>query len=204
MELFGRSIPLREFPRAKHIRGVGLSDALLFSETFTERFSYQNTCYHREPRLDISTLTKTPDLAYDFVIASEVFEHVPPPVQVAFDNLARLLKPNGIAIFSSPWESTGESVEHFPDLHDWQVVTLSSGYVLVNRTSDGRLQACDELVFHGGPGNTLEMRVFSRDGLLANCTAAGFEVDFAEDNAASGIIWEPWSRGMILRKRAHS
>lgn len=202
MELFGRSVPLKEFPRAKHIRGVGLSDTLLFSKSFAKRFDYQNTCYDREPRLDITVANTVADSAYDFAIASEVFEHVPAPVQAAFDNLARLLKPNGIAIFSSPWESSGESLEHFPDLHDWRVVNLSSGHVLVNRTTDGRLQTFDQLVFHGGPGSTLEMRVFSKDGLLANCDRAGFDVELAEDYAPFGIVWEPWSRGMVLRKKA--
>jgi SAM-dependent methyltransferase len=199
MELFGRSLPLKSFPRSKHVRGMGLSDALLFSKVFSKRFDYQNTCYHREPRFDI--MTPNTGSSFDFVIASEIFEHVPPPVQRAFDNLARLLKPGGIAVFSSPWESEGESVEHFPELYDWQLVNLTSGYVLLNRTADSRLQTFDHLVFHGGPGNTLEMRVFSKEGLLAHCQAAGFEVEFAEDNADLGIVWEPWSRGMVLRNR---
>jgi SAM-dependent methyltransferase len=174
---------------------------LLFSKRFAKCFDYQNTCYHREPHLDIMVPAADPDAVYDFVIASEVFEHVPPPVETAFDNLARLLKPTGIAIFSSPWESNGNSVEHFPHLHDWQLVALRSGYVLLNRTIDGRLETFEDLVFHGGPGSTLEMRVFSKDGLLANCDAAGFEVEFAEDNAAFGVVWEPWSRGLVLRKK---
>ena len=201
MELFGQSLPLKKFPRSKHVRGLGLSDTLLFSNVFSKRFDYQNTCLDREPRFDIMIPNAAPEGAYDFVIASEVFEHVPPPVQTAFDNLARLLKPNGIAVFSSPWESTGNSVEHFPDLHDWQVVALRSGYVLLNRTIDSRLETFDDLVFHGGPGNTLEMRVFAKDDLLENIRAAGLQVDFAEDNPDWGIVWEPWSRGMVLRRR---
>jgi SAM-dependent methyltransferase len=200
MELFGRRLLLKDFPRAKHIRGLGLSDTLLFSKAFAKRFDYQNTCYHREPSFDITIPDAASESAYDFVIASEVFEHVPPPVETAFDNLARLLKPGGIAIFSSPWESEGDSVEHFPDLDDWQVVALRSGHVLLNRTADGRLQLFDNLVFHGGPGSTLEMRVFSKEGLLANCRASGFEVELADDHPPFGILWEPWSRGMVLRK----
>lgn len=138
----------------------------------------------------------------DFIVASEVLEHVPPPVQTAFDNLARLLKPTGVLIFSSPYESTGETVEHFPNLHDWQVVKLRSGYVLLNRTSDGALETFDNLTFHNGPGSTLETRVFSQDGLLENCRAAGFTATIAEDYAPYGIQWDPWSRGIVLRKGA--
>lgn len=204
MELFGRSVPLTQFPRAKQVRGIGLSDSLLFSKIFTKRLDYQNTWFHTEPRFDIMVPNGGLESRYDLIIASEVFEHVPPPVQTAFDNLAHMLKNTGIAIFSSPWESSGDSIEHFPDLHDWQVVQLRSGYALLNRTIDGRLQSFDNLIFHGGPGSTLEMRVFSIDGLLANCQAAGLDVTFAEDHPAYGILWEPWSRGMILRKRRAS
>jgi SAM-dependent methyltransferase len=197
---FGKSLSLRQFPRAKQIRGLGLSDALLFSKHFSQRFSYENTCYDREPRFDI---TAPPSgMPYDFVIASEVFEHIAPPVQAALDNLARLLKPDGVVFFSSPWESTGQTEEHFPNLHDWQLVKLRSGSMLVNRALDGHVETFENLAFHGGPGATLEMRVFSRDGLLHNCQAAGLDVEFADDEPAVGVVWEPWSRGMILRPSA--
>ena len=51
--------------------------------------------------------------------------------------------------------------EHFPDLYDYSIAQLKNDWVLVNRTRDGRLETFDKLVFHGGPGSTLEMRVFS-------------------------------------------
>jgi SAM-dependent methyltransferase len=199
-ELFGRSMLLKEFPRDRKIRGIGMSDWGPVAKILARRFDYQNTFLHREPRLDIMDPKSGADAAYDFIVASEVLEHVPPPVQNAFDNLARLLKPGGFVVFSSPWESSGETLEHFPALHDWQVVKFQADYVLLNRTADGRLEAFENLVFHNGPGNTLEVRVFSIDGLLANCKAAGFDAAMAEDHPAYGIVWDQWSRGMVLRK----
>src|ERR1700722_4814661 len=130
--LFGQSIPLAEFPKRKEIRGLGMSDPHQISQVLSKRFDYQNTSYHQEPRLDIMNVTG--EAEYDFIISSEVFEHVEPPVRTAFDNLARLLKPGGYAIFSTPWDTEGNTVEHFPNLHDWQLVSLKSGHVLVNRT----------------------------------------------------------------------
>lgn len=197
---FGKSLALKQFPRAKHLRGLGLSDAVLFSELFSKRFSYENTCYDREPRFDISSPPR--QTTYNFVIASEVFEHIAPPVQTAFDNLARLLKPDGVVFFSSPWETAGKTEEHFPNLHDWQLMKLRSSSMLVNRALDGHLETFENLVFHGGPGSTLEMRVFSREGLLQNCEAAGLDVQFAADNPEIGVVWDPWSRGMILTRKA--
>jgi hypothetical protein len=112
-----------------------------------------------------------------------------------------MLSPGGFVVFSSPWESEGDTVEHFPNLHDWQLVQLQSGPVVVNRTAGGGLETYEDLNFHDGPGSTLEMRVFSKAGLLANFEAAGFaRVSFAEDYPEFGIVWE-WSQGLVLRKK---
>jgi SAM-dependent methyltransferase len=198
--LFGESLPLKKFPKDKNIRGVSLSDWGPIAKILAKRFDYQNTFLHREPRLDIMDLQSGADARYDFIVASEVLEHVPPPVQIAFDNLARLVKPSGFVVFSSPYESSGETVEHFPQLFDFQVLKFCSTYVLLNRTKDGRLEAFENLQFHNGPGNTLETRVFSIDGLSANCKAAGLEMSLAEDHPEYGIVWDPWSKGIVLRR----
>jgi SAM-dependent methyltransferase len=198
VEIFGKSIPLSKLPSRKKVRGLGMSDPRPIADVLSKRFDYKNTFYHREPRFDI--MQASGEAEFDFVVASEVFEHVQGPVQTAFNNLARLLKPGGFAIFSSPYETEGDTVEHFPNLHDWQVVKLRSGYVLLNRTVEGRLETFDDLIFHGGPGSTLEMRVFSEQDLMANCRAAGFRrIVVAEDYLLYGIAWEPWARGFILK-----
>ena len=201
-ELFGRALPLKEFPRDRNILGVSFSDWGPIAKVLALRFNYQNTFLDREPRLDIMAPSPNPGRLYDFIIASEVLEHVVPPVETAFQNLASLLKPNGFVVFSSPWESSGDTLEHFPELFDWQIVKFRSSYVLLNRTRDGRLQTFENLVFHNGPGNTLEVRVFSKEGLLANCERAGLGATLAEDHPASGIAWDNWSRGIVLRKKS--
>lgn len=201
--LFGQSLPLRKFPRRKEIRGMGMSDPLPIADVLAGRFTYQNTFFHAEPRFDI--MAAAGEDQFDFIIASEVFEHVPSPVQSAFNNLERLLKPGGVAVFSCPWETDGDTLEHFPHLCDSQLVQLRTGWVLLNRREDGRLETYEDLVFHGGPGSTLERRVFSHDGLMANFRAAGFgEITMAEDYPKWGIVELPWSRGFVLRKRADS
>ena len=138
------------------------------------------------------------------MICSEVFEHIPPPVQPAFENLALLLKPGGLLIFSTPWKPDGTTQEHFPDLYDWACVKLKSGLVLVNRTTDGRLQIYGDLVFHGGPGETLEMRLFARDNLVDHLVKAGLEeIRFAriDESPKFGILFEPWSLGLTARRQ---
>ena len=204
VELFGKSRTLPSFPELREIRGIGMSDWSGIAEPLHyQKFDYKNTFYHQEPRLDIMDENSGESESYDFIVSSEVFEHVPPPAQLAFNNLFRLLKPRGFAVFSTPWAPDGHTREHFPLLHDWQIANLRSGPVLVNRTVNGELQAMDDIVFHGGADETLEMRLYSKNDLEQHFRTAGFEdVEVAQMKVSRkyGIYWEPWSRGIVARK----
>ena len=116
LELLGRSLCLSEFPTRPDIIGLGMSDWDGYASVLAQKFSYQNTYYHQEPRLDIRDIDPKLEGTMDFVISSDVFEHVPPPVSMAFENARRLLKPNGILVFSTPYSKETETVEHFPEL----------------------------------------------------------------------------------------
>jgi SAM-dependent methyltransferase len=189
------------FPLAKDLAGIGLTDSPSIADRLVEQLNYTNTFYHQEPRIDIMDLTSGVDSAYDFIIASEVFEHLPPPVQPAFNNLWRLLRPDGLIVFTVPWSPDGHTKEHFPDLYDWQVAHLRSGSILVNRNVAGEIQLFEDLCFHGGPGETLEMRLFAKSDLIEHFQKAGFQaVEFAESYPEYGIVCEPWSRGLVARK----
>ncbi len=94
LEMFERSILLPDFPTLKAIKGIGLTDPQTIAAVLAERFTYRNTFLTTEPRLDIRC-DPSPFGALDFLISSEVFEHVAPPVALAFENAARLLKPGG-------------------------------------------------------------------------------------------------------------
>jgi SAM-dependent methyltransferase len=180
---------------------MGLTDDPTYANQLQTHFTYTNTFYHQEPRIDILDQTSGEDGAYDFIIASEVFEHLPPPVQPAFDNLSRLLKPDGFVIFTVPWGLEEATIEHFPDLYDWKIVELRGGHLLVNRTKDGEVQTFDNLCFHGGAGVTLEMRLFMKNDLTEHLRSAGFqEIEYAESCPDHGIVLEPWSRGLVARK----
>jgi len=199
-ELFGRSMTIRELPRRRDIGGIGLSDSENYAKRLSDRLGYTNTFFHQEPMLDIAAAPEDLTHRFDFIIASDVFEHIAPPVSRAFVNARRLLKPHGVFIFSVPYSLEPETREHFPELNDYRLIEVDGSWRLENRTADGRTQVFTDLIFHGGPGCTLEMRLFSRSGLLREFTTAGFAgVRIADESQpACGIAWpEPWSVPMV-------
>ncbi len=200
LELLGQPTALAGATRRADVTGIGLSDDARCASALAAAFAYENTYLHTKPCLDITRVPARRRGRYDFVIASDVFEHVVPPVSRAFAGARALLKPGGVLIFTVPYTLDMECVEHFPDLHDFRLARRRGVWRLHNRTADGRSQSFDNLVFHGGPGSTLEMRLFSRAALEREFAAAGFaRVRVASEPCpAFGIEWpHPWSVPMV-------
>lgn len=203
MELFGESVTLKDFPRLKSIRAIGMTDKESYSGLLAEKFDYTNTHYDREPRLDITEPHPLLAGTCDFILAADVLEHIAPPIGRALDELCRLLKPNGflgVTIYCHP---SDQMREHFPDLHEYRIVPLGSSNVLVNRRRDGTLEVRDDLVFHGGTGATLEMREFGVTALRAGLLAAGFKDVhlLTGDLREIGVVFDPdVSQPLIARK----
>lgn len=201
--LFGRSVPLIDFPVRPDLVGAGLSDWNGYAGVLAARLGYRNTFYHEEPRLNIGE--PPPELlgTLDFLVASDVLEHVAPPVERAFLGSFELLRPGGVLVLTTPYVPDGETIEHFPELHEHEVVDFRGRKVLLNRTADGRWQVFDELAFHGGEGETLEMRVFARAALVRHLRVAGFEeiVECRDGYEPYGIVWlVPWSLPFLARR----
>jgi SAM-dependent methyltransferase len=189
VELFNVTLALPDFPTVKSIRGLGLSDNGRCALALAKRFDYRNTYYDQEPRFDAGEPAPGEHGLYDFVLASDVFEHVAPPVEQSLRNVFELLKPNGFLAMSVPYSLEQTTREHFDDLQDHGVVKAGEHLALVNRTRHGKWQVFDNLVFHGGPGSTLERRVFSEADLRRLLAAAGCgRVNFiSEDYPPFGI-----------------
>jgi len=204
-ELFGASLAIPEIPKRSDIIGIDMSGARLYADRLARRLGYTNTFLHKAPYLDITAPGEEWLSRCDFVISSDVFEHVAAPVAIAFDNVLRLLRPGGLFVLTVPWTKGGVTVEHFPQLTGQHIERREQGAVLVGRGQDGLVREYDNLIFHGGEGETLEMRVFSQDGLLQELSRAGF-TDIrihAEPWAEFGIVWEhPWSLPITARRPA--
>lgn len=203
LELFDASLAIADFPNRPDIVGIDMSGAPNYAEGLARKFSFTNTFFHKSPRLDITD----PDTHWfdhcNFVISSDVFEHVAHPVGRAFDNTLRLLKPGGVFVFTVPFTKTGNTVEHFPELHEWRIDKRNGHRVLLNVTADSREQRFDGLVFHGGEGETLEMRVFSEISLISELKRAGFEAIRIHGGPCPefGIAWpQDWSLPISARR----
>jgi SAM-dependent methyltransferase len=183
------------------LAGLGMSDMQQLADPLARAFAYTNTFLHQEPLLDLTALPASVHRSVDFVVCSEVLEHVEPPVERAFAALHRLLRPDGLLVLTTPYTFETATVEHFPDLHEHRIEQGPNGPVLRNRTRSGVEQAFSDLVFHGGEGDTLELRVFARDHLVGLLVDAGFrDVSIESPSFACGAWWpEPWSRVLTAR-----
>jgi SAM-dependent methyltransferase len=179
----------------KILKGIGMSDSS-WANIFKQKFNYVNTYYHTSPYLDIYNdehIQKYNDL--DFIISSDVFEHIDPypSVQIAFDNLYKMLKKGGCVIFSVPYNANGEHIEHYPNLFKYEIKKQENKFILYNTTIDNKIEIFNDLCFHGGPGNVLEMRVFSKKSIISFLKKSGFiDIIFHEINEdinKYGIFW---------------
>ncbi len=170
----------------KNIKGLGISDDI-YHHILADKFSYVNTFFDKDPKLDITNLSNFTSNYYDFIICTDVFEHICEPIEKAFTNLNRLLKIGGICIFSVPYHH-GNTVEHFPDTYKYELYLLDKqdtkneklldnekNYVVCTYNNLGQKKMYNNLIFHGGIGNVLEMRLFGYNDILKYFKNAGFE-----------------------------
>lgn len=190
-ELFGESLAIRDFPERPDIKGIGMTDWIGYAGALEKKLGYKNTYYHKPPKLDITSIDSDIEGTLDFVISSDVFEHVEPPVSRAFENIRKLLKPNGVFIFSVPYNKDEATKEHFPDLYNYEIIETEGAHILKNITKSGVEQTYDNLVFHGGAGATLEMRCFSEASIKEEFRKAGFANVhiYSEPDFQHGIYW---------------
>lgn len=209
-ELFGRSLELSEVPSVPEMRGIGMTCWTGYAKPL-ERIGFRNTFYHCEPRLDILDIDPADEGSLDYLVSSDVFEHVSPPVDRAFVNARRLLKPDGVLVLTVPYDRPflpGEpTIEHYPELHDFEIVEIEGRKILRNTTASGEIQEFPDPVFHGGKGQTLEMRRFSEAGLLQALVDAGFDDIgiYRRDDLSAGVVWlTPVSCPVAARVRGHA
>lgn len=190
-EVFGQSMVGPEFPTRLEIRGIGISDQSGYSAHFARSTTYLNTWFHQEPFRDLMNLATFGGAEYDYVTCSEVLEHVNQPAGEALRTIFSILRPGGVAILTTP-TAPGRTTEHYPALTRHEVFPTTDGWRLRGDLPDGAEFTSDAVIFHGGPGSTVEMRVWGSDSLREALEAVGF-VEIRRhlaDVPAFGVSWE--------------
>ena len=200
---FKNNTPLcKQYP-AKNFTMVGLSDGPKYSSLLAEKFNYTNTFYHKEPFLDISSPDKAHHNRYDLLISTEVFEHVIGEPLSAFYGALAILKPGGSLVLTVPFVNQGEHLEHYPGLVSYSSRQNDEGkWVADLQFADGTSSTDKNAIFHGGPGKTLEICLFTRNSLLKALKDSGFtDIKFHDMNIPErGINWGAPSRLVTAKK----
>lgn len=204
MELYAESLPIPDFPVDLDMRGMGMSDWDGYALRLALKMAYVNTFYHAQPRLDITDIPDALRGTQRFLISSDVFEHIPlSGLSQAFRNARDLLDDEGVFVFTVPYRKTGSTVENFPNLHEFKIEDVEGTPVLHNLTKGGDHEVFDRLIFHGGPGMTLEMRMFSEPDLMRDLKEAGFSSVriYADVVPKYGILWPmDWAVPIVARR----
>ncbi|MCB1935881.1 MAG: hypothetical protein KDF59_08070 [Nitrosomonas sp.] len=198
--LYGKPLALTDFIANKDFKAMGLSDAKHYAVKLAELFDYTNFFYHTEPFLDICNIDNSANNYYDLLVSSDVYEHVPPPRHIAFINSWHLLKPDGVLLLTVPYTSLPKTIEHYPTLYQYKIVSDEKGKLLVNRLRDLSFEVYDNLTWHGGEGSTLEMRIFCESDLLKILIDAGFKdvKIWNEDIPEFGIFQAHQGGGFVI------
>jgi SAM-dependent methyltransferase len=188
----GKSLPLDEWQGVEGLKVTGVSDAELIARALGQKVGYTNTFVHHAPFLDICAPAPEHVASCDVLLCSDVLEHVPPPVERAFEGMRRIIRPGGFLLMTVPCTALEATAEHYSSLHEYRIVERGGKSVLVNRTPEGKLEEFDDLVFHGGPGETLEMRHFALNDLQGHLARAGFStVEIcAQPDFRHGVYWQ--------------
>jgi SAM-dependent methyltransferase len=205
--LFGEALPIDRFPFSDAC-GIGISDSPGFAAHLGRAlFRYRNSQFDNAlitplaPYADIKAPPKELVGSADFVTCSEVLEHVEPPIQAAFDGLFSLLRRGGVLILTVPY-TLRKTIEHFPDLDVWRLEQHSGSRILINRTRQGAIQRFEDLRFHGGGEEVLEMRIFGLEDIFVHLERAGFiDIRVREENELNYGIFFKYNWGLPITAR---
>ena len=200
---YGNDTPLVNQLPKKSFSVVGLSDGPRYAGLLDEKFTYVNTFYHKEPFLDITAPSADYNNQYDLLISTEVFEHVMGDPLAPFKGAYSILKPGGTLVLTVPFRNKGEHLEHYPGLKSYTSRELpNSKWIADLEFADGTTYTEENPKFHGGPGKTLEVRLYNRVQLLKDLHDSGFvNVDVHDENKPEfGINWGSASRLITATK----
>jgi len=163
--------PLTELEPDWSRHGIGCSDHIALAVALTARFDYVNTYYHRFPRVDLLDPPVDLHQQLHFIVCSDVLEHVPGDPIPALKGLHGMLNEYGSVALSVPMAPEGDTREFYPDMASW---STRDDFTIDWTDHAGGVHHDSTPEYHGGPGQTLAFRLWSRPGIEASLRTAGF------------------------------
>ena len=180
--LEGLGYPLDVNPKSMNIDlsriGLGISDDWRLARRINQIFYYTNSFYHRFPVLDVMNPPQEASNFFEFISCSDVLEHTPPPTTKALAGLLKILKPGGFAVVTVPCTSDAETREYYPVLKDWFI----KDNILYWWDELGVQRSDETPEWHGGEGQTIAFRHWSRHSLIEECKKVGFSTAYSPMN----------------------
>lgn len=179
-------VPLHNLDPDWSLRGLGIGDSVDLASSLSTKFNYTNTHLNDFPKLDLTAIAEELNGYFDFVVCSEILEHVLPPVDLALQNLFRLLKPGGFTVISVPllrvtnrvyvsnngdldFAASVNTIEYYPDLTSCKMIRGEFHW----ETNQGKfIDHNPEL--HGGGDDVIAFRLWSLMDLQARLKLLGF------------------------------
>jgi hypothetical protein len=181
--------PLCDLSESRTVTAIGISDDDRLARVFEEKFSYTNTFFHREPRLDICSKASCSSFRADLIICSDVIEHTVSAPIVPLGNLFQMLTPGGGLVLSAPTFSFDSTIEWYGGVAEMEVSEESGRHIVRWRNKRGTQYVDTDPVFHGGPGQVLELRLISHSELLAVARSVGFVGETLAFAPEWGYLW---------------
>lgn len=163
--------PLVSVPPDWSLRGLFLSDSPDFFAFFSRKWDVSNVFYHKYPVLDLFSVPDAAKKSFNFVVCSDVLEHVGGSPLAALEGLRALLKPGGAAVVTVPIGDPVETVEHYPGMVDYKVL---DGPAVQWRDESGTVTVDNNPEMHGGDGLVVAFRRFGKSEFENQVVAAGF------------------------------
>ena len=151
--------------------GLGISDDVKLSGVLSAKFHYSNTYFDVFPKLDIRDIPEIAIGTFEFVTCSDVLEHIDKGLELAFHGLYQLIKPGGFLAVSVPVAATGSESEFYEGLDTFEISPKGVKWVDIQ----GREFFDLNPEFHGGRGQNIAFRRFSRNLLEQHLHRVGFE-----------------------------
>jgi hypothetical protein len=182
--------PLLQRPQRKTVAALGVSDDFRYASILDRLFTYTNTYFHQEPRLDITSVEGTGAFRdLDLIVCSDVVEHTLTSVLIPLQNFHRMLKPGGVAVVSAPTFDMASTIEWYGGAKTINIVQTGTEYSVEWTNLKGDVYVDASPRFHGGPGQVLEMRVMAHRDLVDTAHAAGFKAVTVEFDQGWGYSW---------------